>query len=379
MLRKLWNTLRFGDAHTKRFLIGVGALGILSIGFLITAMVTFSPLFWLGTVVTVLLTVALAKDAKLAVIKDNKERESMSEEELREEQARKAEEKKRKKESGKRKNSAGAVQETAEVREEREKEDAREFDGDALANMTEEKLKRLFVRYKVKQEHVPVVIDLCVPEHVKQAPGFAWVEGGRLKILIIEDAPRMIERPLSALQVMEVERGISVRASNEYAKLRDTDWMKKYFTPYLPRYQKKEVGGRTVLLKNLYVLDGELKFSSPSVRELKTLFSFRIEMADRRLSEESFSPCYKALFTSSVLWKDGILNLKEYQQEVEQVLLSLAAQDISYQEFDNTLSAVINAGLLPAQYREFAHRKREERINPVPDGKEKKKKRNKQK
>ena len=151
--------------------------------------------------------------------------------------------------------------------------------------------------------------------------------------------------------------------------------MKKAFTPYLPRYHKKEIGGRTVLLKNLYVLDEEIKFTSPSVNELKKLFSFRIEITERRLQEGNISPHYKELFVSSFLWQDGILTLKEYQQEVERVLTSLASPSISEGEFEMTLSAMINSGLLPAEYRRFATEKREARKNGTEENKGKKKKR----
>lgn len=375
MLRKIWNTLRYGDDRTKKFIVTVGVLGIVSIGLLTAAIVTMSPLFWVGAVATSLITAAMAKDAKLAVVKDNAARAAMNEEEWQEELERRKEEKLQKKEAKKKKQGKLSPEELAAEAVAREEEDEKEFRGNALANMTEEKLKKLFVRYKVKQEHVPVVIDLCIPEHIRQAPGFAWVDGGTLKVLLIEGRPRMFERPLSALQVMEVERGIAVRAANEYVELRETDLMKKVFTPYLPRYHKKEIGGRTVLLKNLYVLDEEIKFSSPSVNELKKLFSFRIEITERRLQEANVSPYYKELFVSSFLWQDGILTLKEYQQEVERVLTGLASPSISEGEFEMTLSAMINSGLLPAEYRRFAETKREERKNGKSEGKDKKKKR----
>ena len=363
MIRKIWNTLRYGDSRTKRFLITVMVLGLASVGLLAAAIATLSPLFWIGAVAITLVTAATAKDAKLAVIKDNSAREGMGEEELQEELEKRKEEKKQKKEEKKKKKGDKSAEEEAAEAEAREKEDEEDFGDDALTNMTEEKLKKLFVRYKVKKEHVPVIIDLCIPERVRQAPGFAWVDGGMLKMLLIEGKPRMIERPLSVLQVMEVERGIAVRAANEYVELRQTDLMKKVFTPYLPRYQKKEIGGRTVLLKNLYVLDEDIKFTSPSVNELKKLCSFRIEIPERRLQEGTISPYYKELFTSSFLWKDGILTLKEYQQEVERVLTDMASPDISYGEFEMTLSAMINSGLLPTEYRKFAYDKREARKN----------------
>lgn len=373
MLRNIWNTLRYGDNRTKGFLVTVGALGIVSVGLLAAALITHSLLFWVGAAATLLITAALAKDVRLAVVKDNAERNAMNPAELQAELARlKAE--KRQKRLAKKRNGKKTPEELEVQAKDRAEEDEREFRGNALANMTEEKLKRLLVRYKVKQEHVPVIIDLCIPEHIRQAPGFAWKEDGKLKILLIERKPRMIERPLSALQVMEAERGIAVRAAGEYVELRESGVMNKLFTPYLPRYHKKEIGGRTVLLKNLYVLDEEIKFSAPSVNELKKLFSFRIELQERRLQGENISPHYKELFVGSFLWKDGILSLKEYQQEVEQVLTSLASPEISEEEFERTLSSMIYSGLLPAEYRKFACDKREERKNGRGEEKEKKKK-----
>lgn len=376
MLRNIWNTLRYGDNRTKGFLVTVGALGIASAGLLVTALMTHSLLFWVGAAATLLITAALAKDARLAVVKDNAGRNAMTPAELQEELAHLKAEKRQKRQAKKRNGKKTPEEEEAGAKD-RAEEDEREFRGNALANMTEEKMKKLLVRYKVRQEHVPVIIDLCIPEHIRQTPGFAWKEAGMLKILLIERKPRMIERPLSALQVMEAERGIAVRAAGEYVELRESGVMKKLFTPYLPRYHKKEIGGRTVLLKNLYVLDGEIKFSAPSVNELKKLFSFRIELQERRLQGENISPHYKELFVSSFLWKDGILSLKEYQQEVERVLTSLASPEISEEEFERTLSSMIYSGLLPAEYRKFACDKREEQKNCGGEEKEKQRKQKK--
>lgn len=390
MLRKLWNTLRHGDAKTKGFLIFVAVLALVTLTLFGAALALQSPLPGILAVATTIITAAMAKNAVLVVKKDEtighnrgKEGRSFSERseklsrtaakdaadsgenreepgekwvnEIRPEELEEFEEIGKKKKKSKKK----AEKEKAEQLQ-REREDEEDFGDNALVAMTEDKLKRLLVRYKVKQEHVPVIIDLCIPERVRQAPGFAWTEDGKLKILLIERKARMIERPLSALQVMEVERGIAVKASNEYTELRDTDLMKKVFTPYLPRYQKKEISGRTVLLKNLYVLDEEIKFTSASVNELRKLFPFRIEISDRRLQGENISPYYKDVFTNTFLWKDGILTLNEYKEEVEYILTSMASPNVPYGEFETTLSALITSGLLPMEYRTFANAKREE-------------------
>lgn len=452
MLQKIWNTLLHGESRTKRFLISVIGLGLATVGCLVAAIVTHSPLFWIASVASGLITAAVTRDTVLVVSRDNtvkkvpgkkaaggrtgnggppeqrkeKKEEKREKNEIpdREEAGKKetdrkepgrqeAEEKKsgrqktderkpdrqkadrkesrrqeaeekepdRQKTDRKMAEKKGTdrkktrKQETEEALE-REEADEEELGEDALANMTEVKLKNLLVRYKVKQEHVPVVIDLCVSERVKQCPGFAWVVGGSLKILLVESKPRLIERSCHGLQALEVERGVAVRAANEYTSLRKTELMNLMFTPYLPRYHKKTIGGRTVLLKNLYILDGDMKFSSGSVNGLRKLLPLRIELNDRRIQGQEAGPYSKELFLTSFLWQDGILSLKDYQKEVEQTLESMASADISYNEFEKELSEMIRSGLLPAEYRKFAYAKREERKaekSGKDDGKGKKK------
>lgn len=373
MLRKIWNTLRHGERRTKIFLYSVIGLLLATLGLITAAVVLKSGLPLIGAAITGIIFAATLKDAALSVKKFEKNageavkgntgkiaparnRGMFTEEEIEAldefEGEKKKDKKKRKKE-----------EQEAALREQREQEDADEFGENAMVSVTEEKLRRLLVRYKVKQEHVPVVIDLCIPEHIRQIPGFAWVDGNKLKILLIDRKPRMLERPLSALQVMKAERGITVKASTEYVELRESSVLKKAFSDYLPRYQKKEVNGRTMVVKNLYVLDEDIKFTSNSVNELKKLFSFRIEVQDRRLQADDISPYYKEVFVKNFLWRDGILKLEEYRQEVERILTDLASPDISYGEFETTLSAMISSGLLPAEYRNFANARREEAEN----------------
>lgn len=386
MLRKVWNTLRHGDSKTKFFLYSVMGLCVAGMILFVTAIVQQSLLPGLAAVAVTIIAAAMMKDAVL-VVKNG----GMSGKEKHSVKAAKREKHQKElpdtvadlplgeleefgEQQGKKKKKAERKEAQAEKeRLEREQEDEKEFGDNALGAMTEEKLKNLLLRYKVKQEHVPVIIDLCIPERVRQAPGFAWVDAGMLKILLIERKTRMIERPLSALQVMEVEKGIAVKASAEYTELRDTDLMKRVFTPYLPRYQKKEIGGRTVLLKNLYVLDEEIKFTSASVNELKKLFSFRIEIADRRFQEMDLSPYYKKIYVDSFLWRDGILTLQEYKAQIEQVIDSLADPAVPYGEFETTISAMINSGLLPAEYRNYANTKREEKERDAEEKKGKRK------
>ncbi len=381
MLRKIWNTLCHGERRTKIFLYSVMGLLLVTLGLITAAIVMKSGLPLIGAAITGIIFAATLKDAALSVKKFEKKANSSGKQKGRDGKKTKEDDDEKlytgsrsmfsgeeieeldefgggKKGKNKKKRKKEAQE--AALQEQREQEDAADFGENAMVSVTEDKLKRLLIRYKVKQEHVPVVIDLCIPEHIRQLPGFAWTEGGLLKILLVDRKPRMLERPLSALQVMTVERGITVKASTEYVELRESSVLKKAFTDYLPRYQKKEVNGRTMVMKNLYVLDEDIKFTSNSVNELKKLFSFRIEVPDRRLQMEGISPYYKEVFVQNFLWRDGILSLEEYRQKVERVLTDLASPSISYGEFETTVSAMISSGLLPLEYRTFANARREE-------------------
>lgn len=396
MFRKIINTLRDGDAKTKRYLISailfffatilmLGAAIIMQ-SFLCGILAFFLALIFIAMITDKSLTTALsnttpahgakkkANGKKDTADQKPKDTESGNEEETEEDQKTKKEkkkkEKKERKEKKKKEKKDRKEQEADSEREDRKKtgekdnrnpEEEDEENEENPTDLTEQRLKKLLVTYKVKQEHYPVVLDLCVAERVKQSPGFAWIADGKLKILLVDGKPRLIERSVRNMQKLEVEKGVSVRASDEYDRLRDTVFLKKIFTPFLPRYHRKQIGGRTVLFKNLYILDRDMKFSSGSVSGLKSLLPLKIEINDRRLQESTVSTYYKELYSESFLWQDGIGTIEEYKKAVEGILQNMANADISYNEFENNLSDMIGDGLLPSEYRKFAYDLRENR------------------
>jgi len=349
MLQKIINTLKDGDSKTKGYLITIFVLWVVTAGVFVGAFLSGNPLFWMAAFATLLITYAVTKNLNFTTTTGGG--------------------KKGKKKSKGKTNAGAEKSKSATSTQPDEGGDEAVADGEedadsVIKNMTEEKLKQLFITYKVKKEHVPVIIDLCASERLKQCPGFAWMDDYALKILVIDSKPRMIERDTSRMRSYTVERGISVRASQEYAALRDSELMKRVFTPYLPRYHKKEISGRIVLLKNLYVLDEDIKFTSGCVSQLMKILPMDIELNDRRLQESAASKYYKELFRFSFLWKDGIYTLEQYKEFLEQLLKEMAYEDISYSEFENNLSEMISDGLLPMEYRDYAYKMREKKNAP---------------
>ena len=67
------------------------------------------------------------------------------------------------------------------------------------------------------------------------------------------------------------------------------------------------------------------------------------------------------------------MSLQEYKAEVERIIDSLADPAVPYGEFETTLSALINSGLLPTEYRNYALAKRQEKESGSTEKKGKKK------
>ena len=68
MLRKIWNTLRNGDAKTRGFLITVAVLFLATTGLAVAAIVQHSVLIGLTAVALGIITFAVMKDVKLSVV-----------------------------------------------------------------------------------------------------------------------------------------------------------------------------------------------------------------------------------------------------------------------------------------------------------------------
>lgn len=354
MVKKIRNTFRNGDHKTKVYL-GI-ALCLIAATILCVIAAAFLKSFVVlsGAAVFLLISFFVFRGVSFSVLHGNGNGQiSDSFDRIGKEGSNRPIRKQKKSEQEKEK------EEEEEAKTSPREEPEEESQGGISKNMTEEKLKLLFIKFKVKQEHVPVVIDLCVSERIRQCPGFAWMADGKLKVLLLEEKPRLIERAAGRLKELSVERGAAVRAASEYSELRQTDLLKKVFTPFLPHYHKKTIGGRTILLKNLYLLDQDIKFSSGSVKSLMKLLPLKV-LIPLRGKEEQVSAYYKELYQCSFLWQDAVYTFDEYRKMVEKIITDMASAEISYQDFDQNLSGMIRDGLLPEEFRTFAYTKREQ-------------------
>ena len=146
-MRKYWNALRYGNAKTKRILIGVLLLGIFAIVGGVLAIQGKGAIWALSAIFSAILDIVILQSVRFG------------ETELRE---------------NAKKGKEGKGNES--------KEDRDSFH--SVDEITEEDIKRLLIRYKVKKEHVPIIIDTFLEEDVEQSPAYLWKDRGYLHLLV---------------------------------------------------------------------------------------------------------------------------------------------------------------------------------------------------
>ena len=75
----------------------------------------------------------------------------------------------------------------------------------------EKAIKKLFVTYKVKKHHVPVLIDLCSAEKIVQRPAYMWKDAKYLYFLVLDIEPRLLKSKLSESDAIHIRRGVQAR------------------------------------------------------------------------------------------------------------------------------------------------------------------------
>lgn len=341
MLKKVWNTLRSGDARTKKYLYVLFVLLAATVGIIVLAAVQGSLLLGIFAAGAVAADVAVMKSVT-----------------LREEGGQAGEQTDR--EDGKERPQKRTDFGQEEADGQKERAETAAFPEPDIPNYDEEKLKRVMVAYKVKKEHYPVMVDNCKSERAVQCPAYAWTNKGHFYLLLLEKEPRRMDRPLKRLTAMKIERGVPGKPMSDYAYLQERPLLSKVFSPYLPNYYRKDKNGKIESQKNLYVLDSDICFTATSVSNLLKLLQVQFIVEDEKLSSEKYSEYYKAIYKKRILWRDGVLSIEEYKKAMEEVLRRLGRAKLSRAAFEGYVMQMVLDGLIPQEYAELAyiHRKK---------------------
>ena len=375
MNNKIINTFRHGDAKTKTVLavmlagLAVGAV------LLIVSVVAGVPTLTFISIVLLILDAAyiIGTDFnKEAIEREKKEKLRAAKKARREQEKRERKEngddepgalewissdKPDKKKNGEENPDENGIDLKDPKKEQKEKE---QKDKGRLAKYDEAAVNKVLVQYKVRQEHVMILIDSCVREKIKETAGFLWKDKTYAYILLLEEEPRMIKFPIYDFPELKVRQGVSSRPSEEYDDFKNDSYVARLFTPLLPNYSSGEDPRtrRSVYRKNLYGIGPDIWCTSRSVKNILNVLSLNVILTDSRLNSDTYGKYFRDVYTSRLLFRDAIFSAAEYKDEVLTILTDLARNSDNDGEFVENISQLQMNGLIPQEYVDYATQKR---------------------
>lgn len=342
IMSKLLNTLKYGNGKTKRkilLMLGILAAGVtlsvvsLALGNILLGVSAFVVIFIDGLI----LFNASFEQRSVAVQKNTKEKR----------------ERKQKQKAGE--DGPGALEWIASEKKEEDEEEKK--NKSFYAKYGEKELKKLFVSYKVKKHHVPVLIDLCSAERIVQRPAYMWNDATYLYFLVLDEEPRLLKSRLSESDAIHIRRGMTARPMEEYSELEDKSVVSMIFGSLLPKYYTVESSSyRTEHRKNMYSAAPGIWCTSGSVKNLLKILPGRFVLDDNKNEWES--TYFQEIYNARIMFYDGIYSGQEYKEKVLEVLNGLALAEIAESVVKEYLNVMMIKGLIPKEYADYVISKR---------------------
>lgn len=356
---RILNALRYGNAKTKGYIILItllfltGALGISN------AIRGFSPLWAMVGVFAILLAFIFMNslEFKNANTSNSKTKKNTSKDQMNTQNEQDLKEEKE------------VVSNSSGIRkDEREYSDTNLEDENYFEKYDEASIKRLFYRYKVKKNPIPIMIDSWESKGIIQCPAYIWVDKTYFHILTIGREANKYELPRKSLQKMTYNKGCVVDIKKDYDQFKKPSLLSLAFSELLPTVYVEGEGIRAKDKKNLYVLTADLTVTNTSVKVLLDLLQVNFTLLEEEVYSKKYSPYFTSAYKLNILLKDGVLTVSDYKRKIKEVLLDLAEAQISLEVFKIYINQLIQGRLVTKEYAEYYldyRMKRKERSSSI--------------
>lgn len=227
-----------------------------------------------------------------------------------------------------------------------------------LERYSEDEIKKLFVEYKVKKEHVMVLIDRNDKNTIRECPAFVWKDKVFMYFLILGLKPEMVKYDLRDATTMQIKRNVKVVVSEEYLDFKGSTLIGKMFEYLLPKYSAKEDSFKPEFTKNLYSPVPGMWCTAASAVELNKINNFSYEICDSLINSSEYSDYFREVYVSRQMFRDGVIDANEYKDKVLSVLEGLALAHLADDIYGSFLNQMVQKGLIPFEYAEFTNAKR---------------------
>lgn len=232
-------------------------------------------------------------------------------------------------------------------------------------NGTKEQITMFLKSYKVKQNHITVLIDNSKKYHIKQCPAYLWKDKKGIHILLLEESTREIVLPSHSVTSIVYKRGVKGNSREEYLELREPSLKSAIFSSYIPSYYDAGGGIFSGLheAKNLYQIAPDIQFSDKCAREIMDLLNLSFVVYDKYTKSDEFSEYFKEGHRYQVLLRDQIINPEEYKQRIQTLLKRMTVANINEDIFDDTIRQMVMYNMIGSDNGEYYRMQRERIIN----------------
>ena len=208
------------------------------------------------------------------------------------------------------------------------------------------------VKYKVKKEHKPIIIDSSERYNIKNCPAYLWVTRGKVHFLLMEESPREIVLDQARCKsIVYTER--EGDPASEYSQIRTNRSLLEIFGGCIPAYHDEIINRRRISHKNLYTVGGDILLTNTSARAAFDLLKASFELPDKYSLTGLKGSFSKEAYKTKVLWQDGVISTSEFKTRTKNLLQKMTKADISPLDYDNNLREMLNNQMITKEYADY--------------------------
>lgn len=221
---------------------------------------------------------------------------------------------------------------------------------DTVKQYNIKRIRKTLHKYKVKRDHKLAIIDRCETYNISQTPAYIWVDGNDFHILLIEKEPRHLV--LSTFKVGRIKylKKQPVDINLDYEVFNTKSMVTDLFRPYLPDYNQSNVDSDLNYYKNLYGIGPGIYFTNNSAKQLIDFFGFGMDVDDKVTESKRVNLYFKDAYKANIMVRDNVLDANGYADRISSILEEMAASNLSYNEFKETLNLMIKNKFITKEF-----------------------------
>ncbi len=361
---RISNTFKHGDNRTKGvlFLMIMGL--ILGTGVLIASFIMQNSVLTFIAVILLIADIGYILSSRFSNV-DDKVRDAERKRKAQEKQREKERRKEAHKEGKNADNRPGALEWISDDKKAASEVNKNSNDpalkNNHLLSIDEAKMKKIMHKYKVKKEHVAILIDNCHEKDIYECPAILWKDKTFAYLLLLEAEPRMLKFSLYDYRELHINASVPCFPSREYAALQPPSFIGALYKPLLPNYRTAEGSTRSAFKKSLYGIGPDIFCTSGSVQNIMKVLSLELILTESKINKENYGKYFREVYCARLLYRDSVYNGGEYKDKVLSILNNMAHNADSDNEFAENLSQMLLNGLIPQEYADFATQRRKKR------------------